>query len=395
MTAGTAGRTRVAMVGLGGIAQTVHLPLLERRRDVFELTAVVDLSQERTDATARRLGVPDAGRFRSVADLLAARASGAVAVDGVVLATTGSHVPEVAELLAAGVPVLAEKPLGLSVTEIDALADGLVAQRRDPAGLLMVGYMKEHDPATARAREALTGTTLRAVDVEVLHPADAAQLHFAHLPAQPADIAPATLEALTGRTARAVDDAVGAGTAPDLRALYTNVLLGSVVHDIALLRHLVGGIETVDRVRRHGPGAPGSLQVTGTVAGGVALHLGWHFIADYPGYRETVTFHHETGTVELVFAVPYLLNVATELTVVSRAVDGDPAGGEVRATFTCAQQEAFERELLAFRELVVHGTPAPSGLAEGRADVVTAQLMLREVARGEGAVLGGEAASRG
>ena len=104
-------RLRVAVVGLGGIAQSVHLPLLSRRWDLFEVTALVDLSRARTDVLGARYGVAPTGRFSSLAALLAARAAGTVAVDGVVLATTGSHAPDVVELVAAGVPVLAVEHL--------------------------------------------------------------------------------------------------------------------------------------------------------------------------------------------------------------------------------------------------------------------------------------------
>jgi predicted dehydrogenase len=138
---------------------------------------------------------------------------------------------------------------------------------------------------------------------------------------------------------------------------------------------------------------PGSVELAGTVAGGAGLHLGWHFIPDYPDYRETVTFHHETGSVQLVFSVPYLLNVPTELTVVSRAegAGDDAVRGEVRATHRWNQHEAFENELIAFHAMVTQGTPAPSGLAQGRADLRVAQRILAALATGGGTAVGGEA----
>jgi len=95
---------RVAVVGLGGISQSVHLPLLRRRWDLFDLVALVDLSASRTEAAAARFGVPAGARFGTVEELLAARAAGRVEIDGVLLATTGSHGPDVHRLVAAGLP---------------------------------------------------------------------------------------------------------------------------------------------------------------------------------------------------------------------------------------------------------------------------------------------------
>lgn len=387
-------RVAVAVIGLGGISQSVHLPLLSRRWDLFEIAALVDLSAARTDDLGARYGVASDGRFTTVEALLAARTSGAVVVDAAVLATTGSHVPEVGQLTAAGVPVLAEKPLGLSLAEIDALRREAERDGRDLTAQLMVGYMKEHDPATARAREELAGKRLRAVTVEVLHPADGAQLGFARLLPPAPDVAAATIAALGARTRETVDEAVGTELPPDVRTLYTNVLLGSMVHDVALLRHVVGGIDRVDTVTHWGDTMPGSVEVTGTVSGGARLHIGWHFIEEYPDYRETVTFHHETGTVQLAFSVPYLLNAPTALTVVSRAAPANGSegvSGEAVATYRWNQQEAFENELVAFHGMVTRGVAGPSSLTEGRADLEVVQRMLAVLAAGKGAVVGGEA----
>ena len=37
-------RIKLAVAGLGAVAQSVHLPLIARRWDLFELAAVCDLS---------------------------------------------------------------------------------------------------------------------------------------------------------------------------------------------------------------------------------------------------------------------------------------------------------------------------------------------------------------
>lgn len=385
---------RIAVVGLGGISQSVHLPLLRRRWDLFEVVALVDLSASRTEAMSARFGVAADAGFRTVDDLLAAREAGLVEVDGVVLATTGSHGPEVRRLVAAGVPVLSEKPLALSLAELDALGQDADRGGWDLGARVMVGYMKEYDPATARAREELAGKVLRAVTVEVLHPADGAQLGFARLAPPPDDVDPDVLGALQARNAGALDDAVGAGLPTHLRTLFANVVLGSLVHDISLLRHLGGGVATVEQAVHWGPAVPGSVEVAGTVVGGARLHVGWHFIADYPDYRETVTFHHESGSVQLVFGVPYLLNSPTELTVVSRARSTDRSGatGEVRATYRWNQEEAFENELVAFHELVTRGTPGSSGVPQARADLLVAQRILAALVHRDGAEVAGEAA---
>ena len=372
-------RLRLGVVGLGGIAQTAHLPLLRRRWDLFEVTEIADVSQERRDAIGESLGVAPAHRHPDLTALLDAGV-----VDAVVLLTGGSHGPETLECVRRGIPVLCEKPLAFTLAEADAIAAAEAEQGRP---LVLVGYMKEYDDAVVRAAQAIPREGIRAVTVEVLHPADGAQLAFANLLPAPSDVAPETLAVLTGNTSRVVDAALGAAAPAMLRTLYTNVLLGSIVHDVSLLRHLIGGIESVETTT-HWPAdvMPGSVEVTGTVVGGARLHIGWHFIDDYPAYRETVTIHHATGSVELVFAVPYVLNLPTELTVVRGT-----GTGEERAT-SRASTEAFENELVAFHAMVQHKIPPSSGTAQGRADIVIAQLMARALARSLGVALDGECA---
>ncbi|MEV1128519.1 Gfo/Idh/MocA family oxidoreductase [Agromyces sp. NPDC049794] len=383
-------RIAVAVIGLGAISRSVHLPLIRRNSDRFELTAVVDLSLDRARSTAAASGLGVAA-FGSLDALLAAVAAGDVRVDGAVLATSGSHAPDVARLVEGGIRVLAEKPLAFSLREIDdlyALARRLGIELDE---WVRVGYMKEHDPATAAAKALLADVELRAVTVEVLHPADGAQLAFANLPAPPADIPGDVLARLAEATDATVASAIGPVDAP-LPKLYTNVVLGSVIHDIGVLRHLVGGIGTVDRASHWGPGSPGSLSLGGRLAEqpDVPWAIDWHFIPRYPEYRETVTLHHEEGTIGLTFAVPYVLNAPTVLTVVENA---EPLGSR-RSESRWMQEEAFEHELRAFASLVAgHPEPGPS-IAEGAADIVVGQRMIRAIADALGSpiVEGAEAA---
>lgn len=373
-------KVRIGVVGLGAITQSVHLPLLARRWDLFEIVSLADLSASRVTQLADRYGVP--GRFTSLGDLLAAHRNGRHELDGVLVATTGSHGPEVLEVVRSGLPVLCEKPLALSMDEIDRI-DAVEGAR------LLIGYMKEHDPATVAARAALDGVRLRGVDIEVLHPSTPDQLVFAQLLPPAQDVGADVLEDSLARAAHAVDAAVGTGLDARWRRVYSDVVLGSIVHDISLLRHLVGGVDEVETAVRWADvdGDPGSIEVTGTVSGDARFRIAWHYLPRYPDYRETVTFHHEAGSVSLVFGLPYLLNAPTILTIVTRSGDG----GEVRTEHRWNQQEAFENELAAFHAQVTLGARPSSSLAEGRADLEVAQRILRRLGEKHGFPVGGEA----
>jgi len=373
-------RVRLGVVGLGTVAQAVHLPLVTRRRDLFEVTAVCDLSAELAEQVTGRFGLGQASRHRSVEGLLDGGR-----VDALLLLTSGSHGAVAAAALGRGLPVLCEKPLAYTLAEADTLAS--LAGARQPR--LQLGYMKLHDPAVRRALRELTGgqAALRAVEVTVLHPSEAGQLaHAGVIEPGPADVPPATVEMLRLETARLQECALGPAPA-ELRRLYTEVALGSLVHDLAVVRLLAGDPERVDHADAWPPGRwPPSVAVDALLPGGVRLTVRWHYLDRYPAYREEVRLYHEEGSVALAFPSPYLLHAPTVLTVTGR--DGDA----VRVCEHRSTVEAFEEQLAAFHRLVTEGAPPAAGVAEGRADILTCQRIVKRLAARRGIELGGEAA---
>lgn len=374
-------RIRVGVAGLGAVAQSVHLPLLARRWDLFETVAVCDLSPSLRDDIGEQYGVPAGHRHPDVEHLL-----GDAELDGVVLLTSGSHGADALSALRRGVPVFCEKPLAYTLAEADQLTAATAGTDR-PA--LLLAYMKERDDAVARLGELLAGVDgVRAVEVRVLHPTGASQLMHANLRPAPADLPAPVVAELRRRDEALLDAALGAGTPPRFRALYSSVVVSSLVHDISLLRVLFGGLRDVDYVRVW-PDAvfPPSVEVTGTLGAGVRARLSWHYLPDYPAYRETLAVHHARGTLEVTFGTPYLLNAPTRLKVVESA-----PGGEVRSTYR-SKGESFENELVEFHRMVTEGRPPRSGIPEGRADTVTSQRIMRRFADQNGIQIGGEAAT--
>jgi myo-inositol 2-dehydrogenase/D-chiro-inositol 1-dehydrogenase len=425
MSRGAGGRVRLGIIGLGTVAQAVHLPLLSRHRDRFEVAAVCDLSAELAAVVTERIGLGAAERCRTAEELLDGGR-----VDAVLVLSSGSHGEVAGAALARGVAVFCEKPLAYTLAEADELAR--LSERTGAP--LQLGYMKLYDPAVRRAARELAAAnpTLRSVEVTVLHPSGPSQLAHAALAPPPGDVPPAVLSALREETARLRAEAIGQGgcgrppapppaisyapppgdpapqgrgparpgtgqagdptqdpgaQAPDgLGRLYTEVLLGSVVHDLAVVRMLAGDPERVEFADVWPDATWESVVVEAVCPGGVRFGLRWHYLDRYPGYREEVRVHHDQGSVALTFPSPYLRDAPTVLTVTERDGDGD------RVRTHRSTVEAFEEELLAFHRLVADGTPPAAGIAEGRADILTCQRIVRRLAAGRGIELAGEAA---
>ena len=379
MTRGAGRRVRLGVIGLGTVAQAVQLPLVAKHRDRFEVTAVCDLSAELAEVVVERFGLNSAVRCRSATELLD---SGRV--DAVLLCASGSHGEVAAAALDRGLPVLCEKPLAYTLAEADRLA-GAAARTGAP---LQLGYMKLYDPAVRRAARELaaSGRVPRAVEVTVLHPSGASQLDHAGLAGPPGGLPAAALAAIAEQTDRLCEQALGPAPA-ELGRLYTEVLLGSVVHDLAVVRLLAGDPERVEHADAWPAGSWASVAVEAVCPGEVRLSLRWHYLDRYPTYHEEVRVHHEQGSVALAFPSPYLLHAPTVLTVTDR--DGEAA--QVREDRSTV--EPFEQELLAFHRLVTDGRPVAAGIAEGRADILTCQRVVRRLAGRLGTTVGGEAAA--
>lgn len=135
----------VAIVGMGNIGNT-HAREYVKRKD-SKIVAVCDIIREKADKAAKDY---DAAPFYSVADMLAA----GIQIDAASMATKGEengsdHFTPTMELLAAGIPVLGEKPISNNVDE----ARKMVAFAKEKNVRYGVDLNHRFTPAAALARQ--------------------------------------------------------------------------------------------------------------------------------------------------------------------------------------------------------------------------------------------------
>jgi myo-inositol 2-dehydrogenase/D-chiro-inositol 1-dehydrogenase len=94
---------RLGVIGLGVVAQAVHLPLIAKHPELFRPTALCDLSASTCARLAERLGIEDVRQFGAAADLL-----GADDLDAVAILTSGSHGELAAAAARAGLAIFCE-----------------------------------------------------------------------------------------------------------------------------------------------------------------------------------------------------------------------------------------------------------------------------------------------
>ncbi|MHC4481307.1 MAG: Gfo/Idh/MocA family protein, partial [Planctomycetota bacterium] len=136
-----ADKVRIGFVGVGSMGQAAHLRSYLHVPDC-EVVAIAELRQELARQVAARHGIPRV--YPDHREMLAAEE-----LDGIVASQQFTrHGALVPELLRAGMRVFIEKPLAGSVEVGERIAQAA----RETGALLMVGYHKRSDPATAWAK---------------------------------------------------------------------------------------------------------------------------------------------------------------------------------------------------------------------------------------------------
>ncbi|WP_172194764.1 Gfo/Idh/MocA family protein [Saccharibacillus qingshengii] len=133
-------RTRIALVGIGGIAEKVYLPLLAGHPEA-EVVGLVSRTEERVREASLRYRIEQAST--DLDDLLRWQP------DAVFVHTsTDSHYAIVMKCLEAGLPVYVDKPLSTDPAECRAMA----AKAEQQGILLGVGFNRRYAPLYTQAR---------------------------------------------------------------------------------------------------------------------------------------------------------------------------------------------------------------------------------------------------
>src|SRR3989440_12429752 len=304
----------------------MHLHYLRELSDRFEIAALCDLSRTVVDSVGEAYRVDR--RFTDWKDLLE------VPLDAVLVLTPGRSEPMAAAAAQAGRHVFIEKPNALS--EAEGLA--VIAAGKKAGVRLMVGYMKRYDPAVERMGDELRD--LRPLRFSRSTTAEyPLKWYIAHYPiVRGTDIDAKTVASLQARDEARVTAAIQLED-PVLRYAYRHSLLDSMIHDINLMRSLLG--------------EPSRLRFASVAQEGISLFLDFpksaaamHWVNLTDGvalYRQEFAFFYPERRATLGFSPPFLRSAPGEL-LVGGGSPGGPRPG--RAGGTISFQAAFKRELL-------------------------------------------------
>ena len=336
-------KINVGVVGLGEIAQIIHLPILQAHSDQFEIAAICDISQELLSVLGERYNVPGERRYFDSHDLAKQEDLDAI----LVLNSDEYHTDAALAAIEHGKHVLIEKPMCLTRQEAEA-----IIRARDEMGVqVMVGYMRRYAPAFVqavehvRALEKINYARVRDIIGQNVQFVDQSSVVL-----RPKDIPQEAIRDRAERASRLVKAAIG-DAPPQLMRMY-RLLCGLSSHDLSAMRELLGMPKSVIAARQRDNFLTALFEYESfTVTFETGIDHNRRFDAHIQVYGETKEIRVQYNT-------PYIRHLPTQLFI--SETQGEAFEERViRPTFT----DPYTVELLHFYEVVTHNTP-PKTTAE-------------------------------
>lgn len=223
-------RLKVGVIGLGEVAQTVHLPILQQLASKFEISALCDISEQLLEKLGEIYRVnnlyTDAVELTKQEDL-----------DVVfVLNSDEYHTDCVIAAVENKKHVLVEKPMCLTLADADKIIEA-----RDRNGVqVMVGYMRRFAPAFIEGLEEVKNMeNIKYARVRDIIGPNIMMVEQAHTVYRYNDFPEGAMEDRWARAAQMVNEAIGEDTPDEVRNAY-RLMCGLSSHDLSAMRELIG-----------------------------------------------------------------------------------------------------------------------------------------------------------
>lgn len=330
-------RANVGIIGLGEVAQVVHLPVLQALGDRFHVAALCDVSQSLLAQMGDRYGVAERDRHLDFRDLVAQDNLDAV----LVLNSDEYHAEVTVAALQQGKHVLVEKPMCLSPNEAEA-----IIAARDASGVeVMVGYMRRFAPAfTAAVDEVKHLDKINYVRVRDIIGRNQLIVDQANVVHRPGDIPTELQSDRAERASRLVREAIG-DVPSELVSTY-RFLCGLNSHDLSAMRELIGFPRRVVSAKAWNGGR--FLTVVFEYDGFCAvLETG---VDEQVRFDAHIEVYGVSRSIRIQYDTPYIRHLPTTM-IVNETVGETYHESVTRPTF----KDPYTHELEVFHEVVTKG----------------------------------------
>ena len=330
-------RINVGVIGLGEVAQIIHLPILGALGERYAVAALCDVSPRLLALMGERYSVCPDRRYADFRDLVRQPDLDAVFV----LNSDEYHADCVIAALQEGKHVLVEKPMCLAPSE----AEAIIAARDASGCQVMVGYMRRFAPAFLQAvKEVKALDKINYVRIRDIIGVNRLIIDQSSTVHRPTDIPPALQQERAARAARLVREAIG-DVSPLLFGAY-RFLCGLNSHDLSAMRELIGFPQRVAAasVWNEGKFLTAIFEYDGYCAvleSGVDAQLRFDAQLEVYGTHRSIRVQYDT---------PYIRHLPTTLAIT------ETVGDAFRETVARPNfKDPYTHELEHFHEVVTRG----------------------------------------
>lgn len=351
----------VGIIGCGEASQILHIPTLRELTDRFRIKALCDVSRTVVQALGKL--VPDAEVYHDSSSLL-----DDASVDAVLIANPNAlHAPTAIEAMRKGKHVLIEKPMCMTLSEADALAE----VQATTGMTVQIGYMRRHAPAFEEAVQIIAGVrdTINFARVHAIIGPNSSFVDPTSVVIRGQDINRSVKDQNDRETNAKLVEAIGTSEGP--RAQVYNLLLGLSSHDISAMRELIGMPKRLlsASFRRGGLFINASFDYGDFIC---QFETGIDSVARFDAHLEVFT---QDKIVRVDYDTPYIRHQPAVLTV----TEPDTRFGVKTSVSHKTRGDAFVLEWTRFHEAVVNGSPVKTTIADAKQDLVIFQQMMKEI----------------
>lgn len=358
---------KVGVIGLGEVAQLMHLPILRDMGADFQLVAVSDLSPSLVEHIKDLYQVPRG--YLSGQELI--QNSDAEAI--FVLSPDHYHGVYIEEALRAGKHVFVEKPVTLASGELEDL---IRLRKAHPRSLVMVGYMRRYADPFLEAKRILEGEPmpteyLRVRDIIREGPFYIAQTRPVYYPT---DIPAKAAEESRIRRRQHLDRAIGADATEAQRTTY-QMMTGLGCHSLSAVRELFGPPRSVRSV------------VTGRGGNHVVAVLEYQgFLAVYElvndqdivQFDAAIEIFQHSRKITVKYETPYVRHQPMTLEVIRSS-----ASDTTTTLYGPTYRDPFHTELREFHRCLSSGDQPKTGLEDALGDLKLFERIVEAMGKGD------------
>ncbi|KAL2832502.1 hypothetical protein BDW59DRAFT_139349 [Aspergillus cavernicola] len=365
---------RVGVIGCGEITQVAHIPTLGFLSDYFQITYLCDVSDNALAHCKKKvIGPPQT--TRNAEDLCASPD-----VDIVMIANSDAfHVPHALLGLKYNKVVFIEKPMALSLKDVDSI----IELEKQSSGKVMVGYMRRYAAGFLDAvKEIGTLDNVYYARVrDIVGPNSAFVGQSGTFPRSFSDYGPEDSKELAARTNEILEQALtqelGIPVTPATALQWRHLgSLGS--HDLSAMREVLGmpvAVLGASLCATEGPPFWSALFQYPSFA--VSYESG---IDGVPRFDASIEVFGKYKTVKICFDSPYVKGLPTTMHVRERLADVSFRESVVRKTY----EDAYTLEMKELYAFVVDGKPAKTTAEDSKKDLEIFGMIMQAGLAGAG-----------